>query len=282
MANNVRVRIPAKVNLTLDVTGRVESFHTLDSIFASISIYDTIVLKKRNDSGISLAFSGDVGGIVKEKTNAYRVAQMIINKYGTNGAEIKIERGITCGGGLGGSSADAAGVINGLAQLYGIDDENGLDEIANSIGSDVAYMRKGGFARVRGRGELVERIPIEKKFYYIVIDAKNSISTKDCFALYDKEEKKTLPCTEDALKCLYANDYKGFFEKIKNDLYAPACKLLPEISENLSDLKQYGMAVMTGSGSSVIGIYEEKKIRDDAYTKLKNKYGSRIYMADGV
>ena len=130
---------------TLDVTGREKGYHNIDSLFLSVNVFDEIIVTERKDEAVRLSFCGVSAEIAPENSNAYRAAEAFVKKFGTCGADISIKRNIPTGGGLGGSSADAAGVLAGLARLYNVNGE--LDEIADDVGSDVSFMLRGGFAR---------------------------------------------------------------------------------------------------------------------------------------
>ena len=118
----VRQKSYAKINLTLKVTGAEGGFHTLDSVVASVDLYDLIVLKKRRDKLVSITMHGcGSEQIPFESNNAVKAAESFINEFDTCGADITVYKNIPMGLGLGGSSADSAGVLNGLARLYIID-----------------------------------------------------------------------------------------------------------------------------------------------------------------
>ena len=134
----VKVKIPAKINITLDVLDKTpDGFHDLKSLVASINIYDKITLKKRKDVFISLKEKGNVTGL-QEENNAYKTAKKFMAKYDTPGVNIVIDKKIPIANGLGGSSADIAGVLIAMKKLYKVDCD--LSELASELGSDVCYM----------------------------------------------------------------------------------------------------------------------------------------------
>ena len=144
----VRVRSHAKLNLTLDVTGIKDGYHLLDSFVASVSLADDIALRPRADEKIVLAMHGEgCEGIPPAGNAALRAAERFRQKYGTRGAEIEIEKHIPVGAGLGGSSADAAGVLRGMSALYGIKDGAVMKELADDGMTMVIVTHELGFAR---------------------------------------------------------------------------------------------------------------------------------------
>lgn len=263
-----KVKIPAKINLTLDVSGKENGFHNLKSLVASINLYDAITLCKNNSGKITVREKGIKAGCKPEENNAYKTAKIILDKFQGFGVDILIQKQIPVGAGLGGSSADIAGVLVGLDMFLGgtLD----LYSLAKSLGSDVNYMMSGGYAVLNGKGDDVEYLGVDKKIYLIILTAKSPITAKDCFKKFDEENTLENPATNLAVDLLIKGD-KKFLSVLKNDLYIPAIKLLPEIEENYKLLSCYGNAVMTGSGNAVLGVYYTKKERDGVCKKLKKK-----------
>lgn len=274
------IKTPAKLNLTLDVSGRENGYHSLDSLFLSVNLFDEITVVERKDEAIRLSFVGVSAKISPEKSKACLAARMFAEKFGTGGADIIVKRNIPSGGGLGGSSADAAGVLSGLAKLYGV--SGALDEIANAVGSDEAFMLRGGFARVMGRGSRIEPLVLGRKFYFLILPAKTSVSTAQCFKRFDENGASYSPCTSAALAALEKNQIAKFKTLLKNDLYESAAELAPEIRENVFALGRFGKAVMTGAGSAVFTIFDTEKERNLAYKELKSVYGQRLVKAESL
>ena len=156
---NVRVKAYAKLNLTLNITGVSGGYHMLDSVVTSVDMHDLIVLKKRRAKLVSIIMRGQGSeDIPYDKNNAVKAAQLFIDNFGTNGADITVYKNIPMGLGVGGSSADAAGVLTGLSKLYGVNDLAGIKLLADKAGSDTRYMLSDGYARLAGRGNEVRQI----------------------------------------------------------------------------------------------------------------------------
>lgn len=274
----VKVKTPAKINLTLDITGAKDGYHVIESLVASIDVFDVIRVKKRKDNYIGVSFSGLPSGVAGEKSNAYLAAEAFVKEFGTGGAEITIERHIPAAAGLGGSSADIAGVLAAMGKLYRINRD--LSYIANGLGSDVAYMLKGGFAVIKDRGEIVESVSgVKNTFYILIVAGSQGVSTSESYKGYDKIGKSYRRRTAAAVNFLREDDCENFFKVLKNDLYFSSARILPEIKDTLARLKNFGAAVMTGSGSAVYGIYKTKRARDKVYKALLSDYGDRLIKA---
>lgn len=263
-----KVKIPAKLNLTLDVVGKDEKFHHLRSLVCSINLYDEITLKKRKDKEITLKEKGIKAGCEKEKNNAVKTAKTILERYCDFGVDITIKKNIPVGAGLGGSSADIAGVLVAYDMMLGgtLD----LYSLAKELGSDVNYMLGGGFAVMGGKGDDVEYIESDKKLYFILILDDNITLSKDCFLEFEKENIVYENSTENAVKYLIENDDK-FYKSLSNHLLKSSEKINPNIKENYLLLKNYGVANMSGSGSCVYGVYKTKLERDKTIKALKKK-----------
>lgn len=270
------VKIPAKINLTLDVISSGKDFHQIKTLVASIGIYDVIKVKARKDKKVTLKTKGIDPMCKEQDNNAYKAAVEFIKEYKVNGVDITLNKGIPVGAGLGGSSADIAGVLIGMQKLYG--QSYNVQEIASRLGSDVNYMLKGGYALVSGRGERVESKDFDKTFHLIVLTEKAGVSAKDCYCIFDQIGKTYPPCTDNAVKHFADGYYDILFWEIKNDLYNGAKKLLPKIEENVNALKGAGAkaVVMTGSGSAVVGIFLTAKERDKVAKKLIKEYGENL------
>ena len=272
----VKVLSYAKLNLTLEITGRTEQFHTLDSLVVTVGLYDKIILKKRRDSLINVYMHG-MGSdkLFPEENNAVRAGEQFVEAFHTNGADITIHKNIPMGAGLGGSSADAAGVLNGLAKLYKITDLKKLKLLADALGSDTGYMLRGGLARMRGRGEDVEFISDTPKMYFLLLCPKSGVSTAECYQTYDGlAHSQKAGRTE---RCMQAYNSMGIGEAARlfgNDLYESAKLLNPDVGEAVNTLKMFSPlgAGMTGSGSAAFALFETKELCEWAKSRYRGKY----------
>ncbi len=269
----------AKLNLTLDVLGINGNYHEIKSLVCSVSIGDKVTVRTRKDGRITLTMKGIAVDCSVTDNNAYKTAKAYKEKYDTTGVDVIVEKNIPVGGGLGGSSADVAGVINAMKKLFPIDGDGG--DIADQICSDARYMLKGGYAVMSGRGNEVSPLEIEKTLYFIIVTEKEMISTRACYGEFDKQGKTYPAVTEKAVTALKNGDDIEFFRLLKNDLYKPAVNLLEKINENYSVLKSVGApaVVMTGSGSAVCAVYVDKKQRDADYKKFLPILGKKMIKA---
>ena len=177
-----KVRICAKVNLSLNISGTSGGMHLIDTVVAPVDIYDTVCAKPRADTLVNVYMHGRGSeSIPPEANNAVKAGEAFVAAFGTRGADIEIYKDIPMGAGLGGS----AGVLNALAKLYKVGDRAALKEIADSLGSDTGYMLGGGFARLTGRGERAEPLSCPKDLHMLLFLPPSPVSTAECYRRYD-------------------------------------------------------------------------------------------------
>ena len=278
----VKIKSYAKINLTLEILGVEGGYHLLDSLAASVDMFDLIVLKKRKDKLSRVIMKGmDSESIPPEKNIALKAAELFSETFSTGGAEITVYKNIPIGAGMGGSSADAAGVLNGMAQLYGVTDREKLKVLADSLGSDTGYMLTGGFARMQGRGEKVTPLKIDQKLHFLLLCPNEGVSSKACYQKYD-ELPRTLEWKESATEALIAalrqNKANEWGRYLMNDLFVPALHLNSAVETAKKEALSFSPlgAAMTGSGSGVIALFETKELCEWAKSRYKGK--SRAYV----
>ncbi len=281
--NTVRVHAYAKLNFTLDVTGREGGYHMLDSLVTTISLRDTVIVTKRKDRLASVRMHGKKSeSIDPANNNAQKAADRFIEVFQTTGANITIHKDIPIGGGLGGSSADAAGVLRALSRLYQITDYERVKRIADEFGSDTGYLLTGGLARLRGRGERVERLGEFPTYYLLLFCPKKGVSTKECFKTFDETGKTYAPRTQRAVDEIKQGNFEWGMKLFGNDLYPSAKEILPEVEQTLFDARSFSpiCANMTGSGSCVYAIFPSLELAQWAKSRYRGK--ARVYLAETV
>lgn len=272
--NFVRVKSYAKINLTLDLLGVRGGYHMLDSVVASIDLCDVITAKKRRDGLFSVIMHGEGSeSIPYERNNAARAAEAFAAKFSTGGADLTVWKNIPSGAGLGGSSADVAGVLKALSKLYGVGTFDEIKAIADSLGSDCGYMLKGGFARLNGRGEIVKPIESDLKLYIGLLVPDCGVSTAECYALSDGLGGG-VKTSGGAERALIAGNLSELGRNLSNGLYNAAVRLNGDISECFSALKEFDPkgVNMTGSGSGVYALFENEEFLRYAKSRYRGKY----------
>lgn len=236
----ITLKVHAKINLTLEITGvNDRGYHELDMICCSISPCDEVSVSKSDK--IQVTMDGTVAG---EENTAYRAALCV---YGVCGVAlaVDIKKGIPSGAGLGGSSADASAVFFAAVRL-GFIDEDTAYKLCVKVGSDVAYMMKGGYCRLRGEGEKITPLG-EINFRLAVVQKEVGASTAEVYRGYDEAPVKGIGIPA----VLRGEKYYNVLERSAT----AKCASIAEVKRRLSDL--YGNATMTGSGSAVFAVVGE-------------------------
>lgn len=284
--NSVKIRAYAKLNLTLEITGVRDGFHLLDSLVASVDLFDLIKVKKRNGALSSVVMHG-MGSeeIPPEKNNALKAAEAFSKRFGVNGVEISVFKNIPIGAGLGGSSADIAGVLRAMQRLYGVTDDEAVKTLGDELGSDVRYMLDGGFARMRGWGEQVAPIGgVKDKLWLLLLCPSCEVSAGAAYRKYDELSiaDYSLGNTRRAINALIAGDKEALGGALKNELYPAAAALQEEVKKTLSEAEGFSPlgACMTGSGSCVFALFETRELCEWAKSRYQGK--AKTYVVSTV
>lgn len=275
--NIVRGNAYAKLNLTLDITGREGGYHMLDTLVCTVDLCDKIAIRKRKDRLVKITMHGGQF-IPPEENNALRAGEMFVSAFQTTGADITVYKNIPVGAGMGGSSADAAGVLRLLAQLYEVADGAAVKALADSLGSDTGYLLTGGLARLTGRGERVERLGNAPPMHFLVSVPLSGVSTARCYQAYDDGGYAYSPRTAQAVKALLNGDIAESARYFSNALYEAAVSLDSAVYDTLIDLKCFSPlgAGMTGSGSACFALFDCFELCEWAKSRYKGK--NRLYL----
>ena len=271
----VKVKSFAKVNLSLNISGTAGGYHLIDTVVAPIDIYDAVCVRPRADRLVGVCMHGKGSeGIPPEKNNAVKAGEAFVSAFGTRGADIEIYKDIPMGAGLGGSSADAAGVLNAMAKLYKVKDDAALKALADALGSDTGYMLGGGFARLSGRGERVEPLKSPRTYHMLLFVPGTPVSTAECYRRYDAAPDPLRADSAALSRALAAGDFAGVAKNVYNALQAPACALNGEVAEALEAAASFSPSAcaVTGSGSAVFALFESEELCLWAKSRYRGKF----------
>lgn len=269
----VAVNAYAKVNFTLDVVGSADGYHLIDSLVCTIDLYDVVRARRRRDAEVCVRMRGMPYPLPPEKNNAYRAAAAFVSAFATSGADILIEKRIPVGGGLGGSSADAAGVLRALAALYGIADRTALKALADGLGSDTGYLLAGGCARMTGRGEQIAPVIGMKPVWLLLICPKRGVSAAACYREYDMVGKAYPPQTGHALRLLREEGTMSALGCCCNALTEGAVRCNAAVARALEEARRLSsVAGMSGSGSACFAVFETKEACLEARTAYRGDF----------
>lgn len=248
MKRTETVEINAKINLSLNVTGMKDGYHLLDTVVASVGLADAVSVCACSE--FSAEFSDK--SINAAQSNALKAAKYMSGKYALPAVKINVVNRIPCGCGLGGSSADCAGVIMAVNNLFslGLSDRE-LRYVAGLFGSDTPYMLSGGYARLTGRGEKIEFFDSDFSGS-ILIAYKGGVDTRECFRLYDRLRPEGKQADNGALiEALRLCNPDGVYKEMKNALVSAAKHINPYIAE-IEKIASGVPYFMTGSGAGIV------------------------------
>jgi 4-diphosphocytidyl-2-C-methyl-D-erythritol kinase len=231
---------PAKLNLFLHVTGqRTDGYHLLQSVFRFIDASDIVWLGTREDGKIVRL--AELPGVPEDQDLTVRAARLLQVRTGCRlGADIRLEKNLPMGGGLGGGSSDAATVLLALNRLWGVNLPRAeLQEMALQLGADVPVFVFGESAFAEGVGEKLAPISLPPA-WYVVLTPPVGVATKAVFA--SPELTRNTPP-------IRISDFLAGAGG--NDLQPVVASNYPEVARHLAWLGQFGQARMTGSGACV-------------------------------
>lgn len=250
----------AKINLSLDIIGRrVDGYHELDTVMQSISLSDTVHLKKT--AGTALSVYCDNTALPQGENNiAYQAAMAYFQAAGlpARGLSISIKKHIPSQAGLGGGSADAAAVLRGCCLLFGPLLEDTLIQAGASVGADVPFCLTGGCRRAKGIGEQLSPLPLLPDCTILIGKPEIGMSTTSAYAAYDHLPAGQPPHTVTLITALHC----GNLEQIGNALDNVFIKTvpLPAVETICSAMCIAGAAgaCMSGSGTAVFGLFAKE------------------------
>lgn len=251
--NSMSIKVNAKINLTLDVTGRREDgYHTLDMLMTSVDIFDTITARKSDTSKVTMD-----GREASDDNTAVKALKLLQDKFNI-AMQVDIVKGIPFSAGMGGSSADASGVFYLASKLFGMAVEE-MIPLALKVGCDVPYMLFGGGARVQGVGEIVTQVDVPQMT--LVIAQKDiGSSTRDIYRKYDEVGGDK-------------SDNGAYF----NALERGAVALNSKIEQAKNDLLKFTDRVfMTGSGSAYVGVFDDERKAEQCLKSLQGYIFSKV------
>ncbi len=258
--NTVVVKAPAKINLTLDITGkRDDGYHLMKMVMQSVDLYDTISLKKQD----YISLTCDRKGVPEDDKNlAWRAAEAFFahNNMGEEyGVEIIINKVIPMEAGLAGGSADAAGVLCGLNKLYETNlSTKELCELGLTIGADVPFCIVGATAVAEGIGEILTPVPPMPDCSIVIAKPSEGMNTAECFKRFDSITVKNRPDADAVISAVINSDIEEMAKGMYNVL--EEVSTLEEINTIKKDMFEHGAlhAMMTGSGTAVFGIFDNR------------------------
>lgn len=263
----------AKINLSLDVLNkREDGYHTLQMIMQSIQLHDTISIHEI-PSGVEI--NCEAPYVPNNSSNiAYKAAEAMINRYNiTSGVRIEVEKRIPVAAGLAGGSTDAAAVIKGMNELFKLGAGPAeLMQLGKTIGADIPYCIIGKTALAEGIGEKLTPLAPFGNIPILLVKPRIGVSTAWVYKNFRLDKVLGKPDTSLLIKAIEAGDIRTVALNMRNVLESVTLKKYAIIDKIKTDLVEAGAlgSMMSGSGPTVFGIFEDRKTAESAFNKLGN------------
>lgn len=280
----MEIKATAKINLGLDVIRkREDGYHDVRMIMQMTGMYDRIVLyPKRGRSGIELRTN--LPYIPTNENNlAFKAAKLLMDEFDvTDGLEINLQKFIPVAAGLAGGSTDAAAVLKAVNKIFrlGLDDQQLMKRGAR-LGADIPYCLLGGTALAEGIGEKLTPLPDMPDCRILLAKPPISVSTRDVYGALRADELEKHPDIDGMIDAIRAGDLYGVADRLSNvleDVTAPTRPIIGKMEQEMKDAGALS-AIMSGSGPTVFGIFDENADAEKCRDELRRKYPSaRVFL----
>jgi 4-diphosphocytidyl-2-C-methyl-D-erythritol kinase len=284
IAKKVSLPAPAKLNLTLEVLARrKDGYHDIRSIIQAISFGDKISFRP----GSVIDIKCNHPGWLSEESLVSKAVALLSEVTGyQRGATIRIDKKIPLLSGLGGDSSDAATILKGLNELWGLGLTRWqLAELAQQLGSDTAFFIFGGTAMVEGRGEVVTLLPALPRMWVVLLVppvAREKGKTGRLYDSLDKEHFTDGHLTDDLMMIITgggeitSSSLYNVFEKTAFDIFGR----LDEFRWRFLEAGAYQVG-LAGSGPTLYSLIDDRKRAEKIYQSLRKK-GFEVYLAETI
>ena len=281
--DTIQLRAMGKINLALDVLGRLENgYHEVRMIMQTVQLYDRVTLTLREDADIVI--HTNLPFLPTDKNNiAWKAARLMADTFGLDrGLDVDIEKHIPVAAGMAGGSTDAAAVLFGMNRLFGLGQPmKRLMELGVTLGADVPYCLMRGTALSEGIGEILTPLPALPDCHILIAKPGVSVSTRSVYERIDSCGVPSHPDIDGMIGALKANDLDGVADRMANVLEAVTIAAHPQIDAIKQTMKDCGAknALMSGSGPTVFGLFDDKAKAIRAKEELRaGRKARQIYL----
>ncbi|MCI6042814.1 4-(cytidine 5'-diphospho)-2-C-methyl-D-erythritol kinase [bacterium] len=269
----MKLRAYAKINLGLDVLRRREDgYHDVKMIMQTIQMYDMLEMEKSEQPGIHL--TTNLSYIpVNENNLAYKAVKLLMDQYRIEeGITISLNKFIPVAAGMAGGSSDAAAALVGVNRMFQLGlTRQQLMKLGVKIGADVPYCVMRGTALAEGIGEKLTALPPMPQCYVLIGKPGINVSTKFVYTNLNLGPDTHHPDINGMIQALQDRDLYGITDRMENVLESVTIPAYPVIETIKNHMKAHGAvnAMMSGSGPTVFGIFDDKEKAEYACEKLK-------------
>lgn len=275
----------AKINLGIKIVGRrPDGYHEILSVAQCVDLADVLYFEAASSDQLTCSLDSLSTGpdnLVCRAADAFH-AQL---DRPAQSFRIHLKKNIPIGAGLGGGSADAAAVLRALNRFYDQPFSNAdLRQIAATLGSDIPFIVEGGTALMRGRGEILNKLSWEGAVFYVLAYPDVEISTAWAYGQLGSILTENSPYFNFVVSlsggCV---DHDRLFEVLENDFTPAVERTYPIVAELRSQLDRVGAraTLMSGSGSTVYGVFDDRKTASQAQSALQRQ-GCRSFLCQPV
>lgn len=279
----ISLKALAKINLGLDVVRRREDgYHEVRMIMQTINMYDKLELRKTAEDSITV--ETNVNFLPTNENNlVYKAADLLKKEFGIKqGIHIKLSKFIPVAAGMAGGSSDAAAVLYGMNKIFELGlTKKQLMERGVKLGADIPYCIMRGTALAEGIGEVLTPLKPVPQCHVLIAKPGISVSTKFVYENLHANELEHHPDIDGMMASIEENDLYGLASKMENVLETVTIKEYPVIEEIKDSMKSNGAinAMMSGSGPTVFGLFDDKDSAKKAMTCLQeNEKVKKVYL----
>lgn len=287
---NIKIKAYAKINLSLDVTGRRDNgYHDVRMVMQSINLYDELTIYRipwnetegGNDASTKncrITIESDTTAVPLNEDNLiYKAAKLIIDECGIkDGVRIVLKKNIPVAAGMAGGSTDAAAVFKGMNSLFelGLKQES-LCDMGVKIGADVPYCIMGGTALSEGIGEILTPMRAMPGCVILIVKPDISVSTGYVYTAFDSLKDKMHPDVDAMISAIEQGDIREVSKLLGNSLEGITVEEYPIIREIKQIMLGNGAlgALMSGSGPTVFGLFDDKTQAEETAKILRQLSG---------
>lgn len=269
----IRLKAMAKINLGLDVVRRREDgYHEVRMIMQTVNLYDKLVITVNEEPGIRL--TTNLGFLpVNEDNLIYKAARLLMDEYDIKkGVDIQLQKFIPVAAGMAGGSTDAAATLIGMNRLFHLNlSKQQLMDYGVKLGADVPYCIAGGTALSEGIGEILTPLPDVPKGYVLVAKPGINVSTRFVYTNLKLNEETEHPDIDAQIEAIKEQDFRkmaGLMGNVLETVTIPAHPIIQEIKDFMMTEGAVN-AMMSGSGPTVFGLFEDKQLAEKTCEKLR-------------
>ncbi len=271
----MQLKALAKINLGLDVLRkREDGYHEVRMIMQSIHMYDRITLEQCD--GDDIRVKTNLAYLPTNENNlVYKAAKVLKDEFEiSDGISIDLQKFIPVAAGMAGGSSDAAAVLFGMNQMFGLKlSVEQLMERGVKLGADIPYCIMRGTALAEGIGEKLTALPPMPKCYILILKPGISVSTKFVYENLHANALKSHPDVDGMLAALEAGDLKALTTcmqdgNVLETVTATAYPVIEDIKKKVRDMGAL-VSLMSGSGPTVFGIFDNEELAKKAYAKMR-------------